>query len=311
MTTTTVATAGPHPRISVVIVSYNTRENVLRCLASLRAHLPLPHEAIVVDNASEDGTAAAVHAAYPEAVLIENAENLGFAAANNRGLARSRGAFVLVLNSDAEVRPGLVESLLERLDAHPDVGVIGPRTVDGDGVIQVSFGPPLTPLREWGQRRLVHGVKARRPAALARAQALASREHEPAWISASCLLARREALLSVNGFDEGFFLYEEDVDLCLRLGRAGWGVLYTPAAVVVHHLGRSMVRTPHRARLEYHRSHLRYYRKHNGLHVTLLLRSYLALRGLAGWVRALGSGPRRRDDRALAAAIFRLGWHGK
>jgi GT2 family glycosyltransferase len=299
------------PRVAVVIVSFNTREDVLRCLASLREHLPLPHEVIVVDNASEDATAAAVRAAHPEAIVIENTRNLGFSAANNRGLAQARAPFVLLLNSDAEVRPGLVEALLERLEANAELGLIGPRTVDGDGVIQVSFGPPLTPLREWGQRRLVRGVKARRPRALARAEALAAHEHEPAWISASCLLARRDTLLAVNGFDEGFFLYEEDVDLCLRAGRAGWGVRFTPAAEVVHHLGRSMARTPHRARLEYHRSHLRYYRKHNGLNATLVLRGYLTLLGVAGWVRALGPGERRRLDRALASDVFQLGWHGK
>jgi GT2 family glycosyltransferase len=209
------------------------------------------------------------------------------------------------------VRPRLVVALLARLEALPEVALIGPRTVDGDGVIQVSFGPPLTPLREWGQRRLVRGVKARRPRALARAEALAAHEHEPAWVSASCLLARRDALLAVNGFDEGFFLYEEDVDLCLRVGRAGWGVRFTPAATVVHHLGRSMARTPHRARLEYHRSHLRYYRKHNGLNATLVLRAYLTVAGIAGWLKAVGPGQRRRMDRALGSDVFRLGWHGK
>jgi GT2 family glycosyltransferase len=298
------------PRISVIVVSFNTRDDLLRCLGSLRDHVGVAYEVIVVDNASEDGSVAAVRAQHPEAVVVENGENLGFSAANNRGLAKARAPFVLILNSDAEVRPGAVEALLERLEAHPEEGVIGPRTVDGDGVIQVSFGPPLTPLREWRQRRLVRGVKARRPRALAAAQALASHEHEPAWISASCLLARREALQAVGGFDEGFFLYEEDVDLCLRLGRAGWGILFTPAAEVVHRLGRSMARTPGRARLEYHRSHLRYYRKHNGLNATLVLRGYLALRGLLDWLRALGPGETRAEARSIAAHVFRLGWHG-
>jgi N-acetylglucosaminyl-diphospho-decaprenol L-rhamnosyltransferase len=298
------------PRVSVIVVSFNTRDDLLRCLGSLREHVRVPHEVIVVDNASEDGSAATVRAHHPEAVVIENAQNLGFGAANNRGLAQARAPFVLLLNSDAEVRPGAVEALLERLEAHPEEGAIGPRTVDGDGVIQVSFGPPLTPLREWGQRRLVRGVKARRRAALARAEALAAHEHEPAWLSASCLLARKEALQAVGGFDEGFFLYEEDVDLCLRLGRAGWGILFTPAAQVVHHLGRSMARTPGRARVEYHHSHLRYYRKHNGLNATLVLRGYLLLSGLLGWLRALGPGGSRKAARATAADVFRLGWHG-
>jgi N-acetylglucosaminyl-diphospho-decaprenol L-rhamnosyltransferase len=298
------------PRVSVVIVSFNTREDLLRCLGSLREHARVPHEVIVVDNASEDGSAEAVRARHPEVAVIENGRNLGFSAANNRGLAKARAPFVLLLNSDAELRSGALEALVTRLEDHPEEALVGPRTRDGEGVIQVSFGPPLTPLREWRQGRLVRGVKARRPSALARAEALASREHEPAWISAACLLARREALEAVGGFDEGFFLYEEDVDLCLRVGRAGWGILFTPAAEVVHHLGRSMALFPYRSRLEYHRSHLRYYRKHNGLNTTLVLRAYLVLRGMLGWLRSWGRGPAPLEARAHALQVLRLGWNG-
>jgi N-acetylglucosaminyl-diphospho-decaprenol L-rhamnosyltransferase len=290
------------PRVSVLVVSFNTKEDVLRCLASVREHAGLPCEVVVVDNASQDGTVTAVRAQHPDAVVIENAANLGFGAANNRGLARSSAPFVLLLNSDAELPPGALPTLLARLEARPDAGVVGPRTVDGDGVVQVSFGPPLTPMQEWRQWRLVRGVKARRRDALAAAEGAAGREHEPAWVSASCLLARREALAAVGGFDEGFFLYEEDVDLCQRLRQAGWRVLFTPAAQVVHHLGRSMARAPERARLEYHRSHLRYYRKHNGPAATLALRAYLG--GLAVLDRLRGA-------RGPAADLFRLAWHGE
>ncbi len=274
---------GPDPpTVSAIVVSYNTGAELLRCLASLATHVRLPLEVVVVDNASRDGSPDLVRAAYPTARVIENRSNRGFSAANNEGLRASTGPQVLILNPDAEVTPGAVETLSGILDARPPVGVVGPLTRNPDGSVQVSFGPDLTPLAEWRQRRLVRGVRDRRPAALREAAARAATEHDPSWVSGSCLLARRRALESVGGFDEGFFLFEEDADLCLRLRRAGWRVLFTPAAEVRHALGRSMDQAPELARLEYDRSHVRYYRKHNGPLLSALLRTFLALLGRRG-----------------------------
>lgn len=271
---------GPDPpKVAAIVVSYNTREELLRCLASLAAHVRLPLEVVVVDNASTDGSAAAVRGAYPAARVLESPANQGFSAANNAGIRASSAPQVLALNSDAELTPGALATLSGLLDARSDVGVVGPRTLNPDGSIQLSFGPDLTPLSEWRQRSLVLGLRARRSGALREAERRASREHEPDWVSGSCFLARRAALEAVGGFDEGFFLYEEDADLCRRLRGAGWRVLYTPAAEVRHALGQSMARDPARVRLEYRRSHLRYYRKHNGRLFTALLRAYLALTG--------------------------------
>ena len=297
-------------RVSAVIVSFNTREHLLRCVASLETHASLPMEVIVVDNGSHDGSVAALRAAHPDVRVLENGANLGFAAACNRGLREARAPYCLLINSDAEVCPGAVAALAAVLDEQPEVGIAGPRTVGPDGGPQVSFGPDLTPLAEWRQRRLVVALREGKAAAVREVVALSALEQEPVWVSGSCLLARKTALDAVGGLDERFFLYEEDVDLCLRAGRAGWGVLFTPAAEVVHHLGRSMARTPYRARLEYHRSHLRYYRKHNGLNATVLLRGYLGLVGVLAWLRALGPGAPRHQARALAADIFHLAWHG-
>ena len=296
------------PRVAIVVVSFNTREHLLRCLASLEAVL-LPLEVIVVDNASADGSADAVAERFPATQVVRNPENAGFGRASNQGLALARAPYVLLLNSDAEVRPGAVETLAALLDARPRVGAVGPRTVEADGTVQVSFGPPLTPLHEWRQRKLVRGVRGRHPAALREAEARAGVEHEPAWLSASCLLARREALVSVGGFDEDFFLYEEDVDLCQRLREAGWTLVFTPAAEVLHHLGRSMDQAGDRAAREYHRSHVLYYRKHNGMAATAVLRGYLAASATAGWLASwVRRGPegwatRRRHRDALAVAL--------
>jgi N-acetylglucosaminyl-diphospho-decaprenol L-rhamnosyltransferase len=302
---------GPDPaRVAVVTVSFNTREELRRCLRSLADHATLPLQVIVVDNGSADLSREMVRREFATVLLLESEENLGFARAANRGLREARAPYVLFLNSDAEVRPGTIETLVSLLDTRPEVGVVAPRTVGTEGTIQVSSGPALTPLSEWGQRRLVRGVRGRVPAALARAERIHGEEHEPAWVSAACLLARREALLAVGGFDEAFFLYEEDVDLCVRVRRAGWRILFTPAAEVLHHLGRSMAQAASRADLEYHRSHILYYRKHNGWLSLVLLRGHVLLRALSRWAAALGPGKERRERRHEAGRLLQVARKG-
>jgi GT2 family glycosyltransferase len=293
--------------VTIVVVSYNTRERLLACLDAVAARLSLSHEVIVVDNASADGSAAAVRGRFPAAVVIENAENVGYSRANNQGLRQGRGRYALVLNSDAEVAAGCVERLAAVLDERADVGIVGPRTRFPDGRIQVSFGPMLSPRAEWRQRRLVRGVQRGDADTLREVEAMASVEHEPAWVSGSCLLARRAAIDAVGLFDEGFFLYEEDVDLCVRVRAAGWRIVFTPAAEVVHHLGSSMSAAG--PGLEYHRSHLRFYGKHQGWGARLALRSGLAVRGGAGWLTARG--PRATAARAASAALLRLALRGR
>jgi GT2 family glycosyltransferase len=267
------------PRVAVVIVSFNTRPELMRCLASLGV-VRIPLEVVVVDNASADGSPEAVRREFPRAQILDNAANEGYSRANNRGWRASSAPFVLLLNSDAEVRAGTVETLVGLLETQPATGIVGPRTVGSEGAVQVSTGPDLTPLAEWKQRRLVRGVERGDPRALAQAAARFSVEHEPAWVSGACLLTRRAHLEAVGGLDEDFFLYEEDVDLCVRIGRLGYRVLFTPTVGVLHHRGRSMARVPDRARFEYHRSHLLYYRKHRGVPALALLRAYLAALGL-------------------------------
>ena len=293
------------PVVSVIVVSYNSRDELLRCLAALQEHVRLPHEVVVIDNQSGDGSAAAVRAAHPSVKVIEQAENVGFARANNRGLAETTAPYVLVLNSDALVQAGTVEGLVALLEEREEVGLVGPRTLNTDGSVQVSFGPMLTPLREFWQRRLVRGVRERRRRHLERAERLSRVEHEPVWVSGSCFLARREALSMVGGFDEEFFLYEEDVDLCVRLRAAGWSVLFTPRFEVVHRLGASMEAARDRARLEYHRSHLRFYAKHNGRAPHALLRTAIAVRSLAGWGLSASRGARGRVEREHHARLLR------
>jgi GT2 family glycosyltransferase len=209
---------------------------------------------------------------------VSNPDNRGFAAACNQGWRAGSATRVLFLNPDAVVLPGAVPALAAVLDARGRVGIVGPRTVSEDGTVQVSTGQDLTLGSERRQRRLVRGVRAREPRALAEADARHAREHEPDWVSGACLMARRAALDAVGGFDEGFFLYEEDADLCRRVRAAGWRVVFTPSAVVRHGLGRSMAAAPLLSRAAYDRSHRRYYEKHNGPLERLLLRAWMAVR---------------------------------
>ncbi len=220
----------------------------------------------------------------------------------------TRAPLVLFLNPDAEVTPGAVAALADLLERRPEVAAAGPRTRSADGTIQVSTGPDLGLLAETRQRRLVRAVARRDAAALADAEARHAVEHEPDWVSGACLMARRSALEAVSGFDERFFLYEEDADLCRRLRAAGGRIVFTPAAEVHHRVGTSMSRAPARARFEYHRSHLLYYRKHNGPLARAALVGLLAARGVLGWTRAALSGDagqRREASRLLALLLGR------
>jgi GT2 family glycosyltransferase len=268
------------PDVSVVVVSYETRDDLAACLASLADAGGPGLETIVVDNASTDGSADMVARDFPAVRLVRSTENQGFGAACNRGAAVASGAYLLFLNSDAQVTAGAVPALARVLDTQPDVAIVGPRTLNEDGTAQVSFGPALTPLAEWRQRRLVRAVARREPDALRIAHERSLVARAPDWVSGSCLMIRRRAFDAVAGFDEGFFLYEEDVDLCVRVRAQGGLVRFEPAATVVHRLGRSMARMPDRARAEYDRSHLRYYRKHNGAIATALLRAAISVRSL-------------------------------
>jgi GT2 family glycosyltransferase len=250
------------PRVDVIIVSFNTRDDLARCLASLtagRAEAVL--RTIVVDNASADGTREMVRDRFPAVEWVPLEANAGFGAANNTGLRRATSPLVLLLNPDTLVPAGAIETMIARLDATGAVAV-GPRLVDVLGRPEISFGPMLSPLgeaRQWFRQRLARsssGWAERRVA-----QWLA-REREVDWVTAACCLARREAIVGAGLFDERFFMYEEDVDLCAALRARGGRIVYTPAAEVVHARGRSTTGTPGTARAHYDRSHDRFYEKH-------------------------------------------------
>ncbi|MEO5897495.1 MAG: glycosyltransferase family 2 protein [Vicinamibacterales bacterium] len=264
-------------RLSIIVVNYNGRGHLQGLLDSLAKHPPsTAHEVVVVDNASKDGSAALVSAA-PGVRLIQLRENVGFSAGNNAGIRATTGELVLLLNSDTVVAAGVLDALIERLDAHPDAAVAGPRLVDASGDPELSFGRMISPLTEVSQKAIM-SLYARGFGPVSRwVHRATSTEHLVDWVSGACLLVRRHVAVQVGLLDERFFLYTEDVDFCASVRAAGWQVLFTPRSVVVHLRGRSRATAPHATDAAYRRSHLAFYAKHHPGYLPLL-RIYLKFR---------------------------------
>jgi len=264
--------------LSIIIVSYNARRDLENCLQSLAAAAPaVPHDITVVDNASSDGSAAAVRAGWPEVRVIELAANAGFSKANNAGIRATAGDLILLLNSDTVVAAGAIDRLVERLRAHPDAAAAGPRLVDGAGRLEISWGWMISPLAEVRQKvqgRLYERGFGPVERAVRRA---AEADRYVDWVSGACLLVYRDDAEAVGLLDERYFLYTEDVDLCAAIRRRGRRILFTPAAEVTHLRGRSRASDPDRVNAAYRESHLAFYEKHHP-GWTPILRWYLRLR---------------------------------
>ena len=256
------------PRLSIVIVSYNARADLERCLTSLVSDKPtVDHEILVVDNASTDGTVDALRARWSGIRVIEAGGNVGFSKANNLGIRQSFGDLVLLLNGDTLVPSGAIDMLVDTMQRRPDVAVVGPRLVDAQGRAELSFGRMISPLNELRQK-----VRSRWTV-----ERLTSKEREVDWVSGACLLVRRVDAEAVGLLDERFFMYTEDVDFCASLRARGRKVLFTPAAQITHLRGRSRQTAPRATEAAYRRSQLAFYEKHHPRWAPIL-RSYLRLR---------------------------------
>lgn len=262
--------------LNIIIVNWNVRELLRACLRSLERHPASRHaqRVIVVDNASGDGSVDMLRAEFPAARVIASARNAGYGGGNNLGLAcaeqlgaqDNRPVYFLILNPDTEATPGALDALLDYADAHPDVGVIGPRLRYADGSPQSSrrrFPTLATALFEstWLQplapRRLLDEYYMRD-----------RRDDETCdvdWVVGAAMLARREAYLQAGGFDEQtFFMYSEETDWCRRIKQAGWRVVYHPQAVIIHHEGKSSEQVSARRMIHFNTSKVRYFAKHHG-----------------------------------------------
>ena len=253
------------PLVSVVIVSFDVRELLLSALRALYGSSGVSLEAVVVDNASKDGSADAAATAFPQATVLRNDSNLGFGRASNRGIERSRGEFILLLNPDVMVHPDCVRTLADFLCANPKVGAVSPRLRRPDGSLDLASrrGFP-TPRAAFYRVTLLSRLfpKSSRFNRYNVGYMPESEVHEIDSGTAACLMVRRSAIDQVGAFDPDFFMYGEDLDLCFRLKLAGWKIFYVPAAVATHIKGASsrqatsaMLREFHRAMWIFHRKH--------------------------------------------------------
>jgi N-acetylglucosaminyl-diphospho-decaprenol L-rhamnosyltransferase len=271
--------------VSAVVVSYNTRHHLVQCVRSLRADGLT--QVVVVDNASADGSGQALEDSDPAAVLLAMATNLGYGTAANRGVAATDAAYVLILNPDTIVEPGTTKVLAEALDRDPGLAVVGPRMENVDGSLYPSARCFPNLVDAAGHAFL--GLVAPRNRYTRRYRLLDWDHGVPGdvdWVSGACFLVRRAAFDAVGGFDEAYFMYAEDVDLCWRLRRDGWRVGYEPGGRVMHTVGAASRQRPYRMILAHHRSLLRFASKTTTGANRLLLPvvgAGLAVRTVAAW----------------------------
>jgi GT2 family glycosyltransferase len=301
----------PVTDVTVAIVSYNTRELLRDCLESVQASSGVNLRICVVDNASTDGTVEMVRAEFPCVELFASRRNLGFAAATNLMIRRHNSRYVLLLNPDTQVPRHTIGALADFMEAHPDVGICGPKIVRPDGTVQScgeKFPTLLTELRQSKSLRWI--------LAPFRHQSTNSKGDETSlhtdteWVSGACLMARRELIDDIGPLDEQFFLYAEELDWCYRAKRARWHIAALPSVASIHHQGKSTEQVRERALAYFWETRLRYYRKNRGLYYAALVslvyvagaanewrsdrrKASVRLKATGAWWRTLWSEPGR------------------
>jgi hypothetical protein len=323
------------PDVSVVVVNWNTGELLRQCLRSIvdeagveiagfgetAGHMPdgtrppLAVEVIVVDNASDDGSVAAVQAEFPQVRLIANRSNTGFAAANNQAIAQARGRYLFLLNPDAYLLPGALPALAHFLNRHPEAAAAGPNVLNPDGTWQAAvfrfptlwdlfceavFLSVLWPHSRLFARKELGGF---------------NRDHvrEVDWIQGCALAIRREVWQAVGPFDEGYWMYVEELDWCRRAHQLGYRLFFTPEARVVHYGRRAVARARASVLPLGFRSHFRYFRKFDGRTTELAVRAITLLQmglraaiSVAMVVVSTGTERRRwRENLRAYAAVMR------
>ena len=257
------------PDISISLVNTDNRDLLLACLESLPGAADgITLQTIVIDNASTDGSAAAVRERFPGAEVVEREQRHGFGANHNEAIRRSAGRYVLVLNEDTVLHPGSLTAMCRFMDQNPGVGAAGPRILYPDGREQPSAFHFPSPARV-----------ALTTLTLQRAFWIQSRGEairKVDWVCGAAILARRIALEAIGGFDEQLFIYSEDPDLCLRLRDAGYATAYFPLASLVHLENASTGGVPERRIAEMERSRAVYARKHHGAGGELAVRGLTA-----------------------------------
>ena len=299
--------------ISFIIVNWNTRQLLLDCLASIRSTVKeYAYEVFVVDNGSADGSQQAVREHYGSLVsLIENAENLGFARANNQAMKRAAGRYIILLNSDTVLREDTVSGLVRFLDDNPDTALAGPRMVGADGRAQNSFDNFPTLATELLNKSLLRLLF---PGKYAGKALKAAEPFEVESLIGACIAVRHTAIRRVGMFDEDYFFFLEETDWCLRMRRAGFRIYHLPQVAIVHRQGQSKKQRPALSWIEYYRSLYLFFKKNRpaSAYYTLRVCRFCKLMAnliltVLGLCLTLGARPRYREKTIVYSRL--LWWH--
>jgi N-acetylglucosaminyl-diphospho-decaprenol L-rhamnosyltransferase len=296
--------------LSVVIVNWNVCDLLRRCLHSILDPAVVDHdipgvwrypdlvqllvpqrmvcirfEVLVVDSASSDDSVEMVRREFPNVRLYPGDTNLGYTGGNNWGMRESRGRYVLVLNPDTEVLGDALQTMVAYMDAHPQVGVVGPQLLWPDGSVQSSRRRFPTLCTAFVESTLLQKWFPRHPA-LRRYYALDLADDavsEVDWVQGACLMVRREVIEQVGLLDDAYFMYSEELDWQRRISAAGWKVVYLPTAQVVHHEGKSSEQVVAFRHIRFSRSKVRYLHKYHGRVAGHLVRAWLLLNYMCEW----------------------------
>ena len=248
--------------VCVAVVNYNTRELLARCLETVRSEGAA--NVVVVDNASKDGSATYVRDRFPDVHVIDNNVNVGYGAAANQAMRHASRPFVLLLNADTEVQPGCVAALAMHAGRAPRAGIVAPAIVTTSGARESSYFPFPGTLDWLLENEPLAPLVRRLPPLKRRSVSFqpADRPRQVPWVMGCAMLLRREAVESMGGFDESYFMYYEEVDLCRRMADAGWEVHFTPEARVTHVGGASTSQYRTEMLIRHFQSTLQYYSRH-------------------------------------------------
>ncbi len=295
------------PLVSILVVNWNTRPLLEACLDSVHASVEAtPHEIIVVDNGSTDGSAAWLRATHPHILLIANSENVGFARANNQALQQCRGKFALLLNSDAQLCPEALPRLLNVMREDSNAAAAAPMLLNPDGSFQAGPNDDVT---LWSEALLMLGLARWVRGGYYPGYGADAKRGTYAWVGGTCMLLRRAAWEQVGLLDPDYFMYTEETDWCWRARQAEWKIRYEPAAQVVHLGGGSSRHASAQMRAALYKSKLIFFQKHRAGWQTFMLRNLLVLTASAkafGYGLAARLNHVRAQNWAERAQSFRL-----
>lgn len=275
-----------NPLLSIVIINFETPTYTFECIQSIFENAPsVNFEVVVIDNGSKDGSLERIRDTFPQILCIETGANLGFSKANNLGINNARGEYILLLNSDTKILDNSLDKMLEHLLSHSKAGVVGPRQIDGQGKLQLSWGSFPTLVSELSRKLIHYRLSINDLKVRDYLEEKYAGKTQVDWVSGSCLLARKKVLFEAGLLDERFFMYFEDIDLCRRVQQAGWQIHYNSDWTILHYGGVSARKNILHVLVEYRRSQLYFTRKYYGRPGVAILKILLIGKSLIHFLR--------------------------